>query len=59
MFFVSCSDSDDNGSQEGNGDKARTDVVDYTVMFYSCCGANLDFDTEKNWAGALDGLEKK
>jgi PBP1b-binding outer membrane lipoprotein LpoB len=25
MFFVSCSDSDNNGSQEGNGDKARTD----------------------------------
>ena len=31
VFFVSCSDSDDNGSQGGNGDKARTDVVDYTV----------------------------
>ena len=25
VFFVSCSDSDDNGSQGGNGDKARTD----------------------------------
>ena len=54
MFFVSCSDNDDNGEK---GDKVRTDVVDYTVMFYSCGGANLDYDTEKNWAGALDGLE--
>lgn len=54
MFFVSCSNSDDNG---GNGGNARTDVVDYTVMFYSCGGANLDGDTEWNWACALDGLE--
>ena len=60
MFFVSCSSSDDNGSQGGNGGnggKARTDVVDYTVMFYSCGGRNLDGSTEWNWASALDALE--
>ena len=57
VFFVSCSDSDDNGSQGGNGDKARTDVVDYTVMFYSCGGANLDGDTEWNWGSALNALD--
>lgn len=55
MFFVSCSDSDDNG---GNGDKPRTDVVDYTVMFYSCGGSNLDAATEINWGDALNGLEE-
>ncbi len=53
MFFVSCSDSDDNG---GNGG-ARTDVVDYTVMFYSCGGANLDLNTEANWIEALNALD--
>ena len=60
MFFVSCSSSDDNGSQGGNGgngDKPRTDVVDYTVMFYSCGGYNLDAATEDNWGEALNGLE--
>ena len=60
MFFVSCSSSDDNGSQGGNGgngDKPRTDVVDYTVMFYSCGGFNLDAATEDNWGEALNGLE--
>ena len=57
VFFVSCSDSDDNGSQGGNGDKARTDVVDYTVMFYSCGGANLDGDTEWNRGSALNALD--
>ncbi len=54
LFFVSCSDSDDNGN---NGGKARTDVVDYTVMFYSCGGANLDLNTEANWIEALNALE--
>ena len=60
MFFVSCSSSDDNGSQGGNGgngDKPRTDVVDYTVMFYSCGGYNLDASTEVNWIETLNGLE--
>jgi hypothetical protein len=57
MFFVSCSDNDENGGKGGKSDKVRTDVVEYTVMFYSCGGGNLDFDSEKNWAGALDGLE--
>ncbi len=57
MFFVSCSDSDDNGSKGSNGDKVRTDVVDYTVMFYSCGGYNLDGATENNWGEALNGLE--
>lgn len=49
MFFVSCSDNDNNGGTGGKSDKVRTDVVDYTVMFYSCGGANLDGDTEGNW----------
>ena len=57
LFFVSCSDSDDNGGNGGKGDKVRTDVVDYTVMFYSCGGANLDLDTERNWSAALEGLD--
>ena len=57
MFFVSCSDSDDNGSKGSNGDKVRTDVVDYTVMFYSCGGYKLDGATENNWGEALNGLE--
>jgi hypothetical protein len=59
MFFVSCSSNEDNDGTGGNGDKGdnvRTDVVDYTVMFYSCGGANLDTDTESNWAGALNAL---
>lgn len=57
MFFVSCSDNDDNGGTGGKSDKVRTDVVDYTVMFYSCGGANLDGDTEGNWGDALNALE--
>ena len=58
MCCVSCADSDDNDENGINGSTARTDVVDYTLMFYSCGGANLDTDTERNWAAALDGLEK-
>ena len=54
MFFVSCTDNEDNG---GEGDNVRTDVVDYTVMFYSCGGANLDDATERNWNEALNSLE--
>ena len=54
VFFVSCSDSDDNGSQGGRGYKVRTDGVYYTVMFYSCVGANLDGDTEWNWGERLE-----
>lgn len=54
MFFVSCTDNEDNG---GEGDNVRTDVVDYTVMFYSCGGANLDDATENNWNEALNSLE--
>ena len=57
MFCVSCSNSDDNASNGGNGDKVRTDVADYTVMFYSCGGFNLDGATEGNWGEALNGLE--
>ena len=57
MFFVSCSDSDENGGNGGKSDKVRTDVVDYTVMFYSCGGYNLDVATEENWGEALNGLE--